>query len=229
MARSEVSGTSPQRRGLTWAVSLGAGIILAAILLFKHPSGAAANSEPADAPPEDEANASVWDRIGFAKHKTVAKATDPNAPKLDDVDKKTKAHAAKGAIVGEPTVIGSNLIEVSGKPVVLWAILSPNQNANCYTNGTPWPCGVESIKATNMAVRKHHLVACYDMGADDHNRMVGRCYVGIEDVGGMLVGTGWALADKDVDGAYLVQQSDAKFKRKGLWSSQFRLEEFSGY
>ena len=45
MARSDVTGVAPQRRGLTWAVSLGGGLILAAILLFKHPSGATAAEE----------------------------------------------------------------------------------------------------------------------------------------------------------------------------------------
>lgn len=227
MARSENNGLAPQRRGLTWAVSLGGGLILAAILLFKQPSGQA-TPQPADAG-DAPATSSIWDRIGFSKHQTAKATASPTAPRLDNVDKQTMALKDRGAIIGTPTILGANLIELNGKQIILWGILSPNQSASCYTNGAPWSCGVEAIKATNMALRSHRLVGCYDMGSADNNRIVGRCYVGIKDVGGELVRSGWALADKDVDGAYLADQSDAKFKRHGLWSSQFRLDDFSGY
>ncbi|MHB8447610.1 MAG: thermonuclease family protein [Rudaea sp.] len=227
MARSENNGLAPQKRGLTWAVSLFGGLILAAILLFRHPSATTTNA--GDDVAQDASSGSIMSRIGFTDHKTAAKTADPNAPKLDNVDKQTLQQKSKGAFVGEPAVLGGNLISVDGKPVILWGILSPGQGAYCYTNGKPWACGIESIKATNMAVRSHHLVACFDMGRSDDNRIVGRCYVGIRDVGGELVRAGWALADKDVDGAYLADQSDAKFKKHGLWSSQFSLSDFSGY
>ena len=229
MARSEGNGQGPQKRGLTWAVSLGGGLILAAILLFKQPSGATTNANMADDNSPDAVPTSIWERIGFTHHAATTKPADPNAPKLDNTDKQTLAQKNKGAFVGVPAVLGANTISVDGKPVILWGVLGPSQNAYCYTNGKPWACGIEAIKATNMAVRSHHLIACFDMGRTDDTQTVGRCYVGIKDVGGELVRSGWELADRDVDGAYLADESDAKFKRHGLWSSQFRMSDFSGY
>src|SRR5690348_9999514 len=102
MARSD-TGIAPQKRGLFFAVSLGCGLILSAILLLKQPSHAETKKGDAEDDSPAASTSSVWERIGFDKHKststTVAKMADPNALKLDNIDKQTQQHQAKGAIV----------------------------------------------------------------------------------------------------------------------------------
>jgi endonuclease YncB( thermonuclease family) len=225
MARSE-SGVAPHRRGLVWAVSLGCFLVLAAVLLF---TGKSKNADPDAAESDSAVTAnSVMNHIGNGARNTSASTTDTKSPNLDNVDKQTMANKAKGAIVGVPTILSSNSLSLNGQTFVLWAVLSPIQQATCYTNGRPWQCGIESLKATNQVLRSHQLAACFDMGFDERNRTVGRCVVGLEDVAGKLVRAGWALTDRDIDQAYSGDQSDARFKKKGLWSSQFRMEEFTG-
>jgi len=138
------------------------------------------------------------------------------------------ATKAKGAVVGTPKIVSANSVQINGQTFVLWAVLSPMTNATCYTNGQPWKCGVESYKALNQLISQHTLLGCYDKGVDASNRTVAQCYIGVEDIGGKLVRAGWALADLDIDHEYNGQQSDARSHRKGLWSSQFRMEEFMG-
>jgi endonuclease YncB( thermonuclease family) len=90
----------------------------------------------------------------------------------------------------------------------------------CAKDAKQWACGASSLLALRQFLGTHQ-VACYDKGTDALGRMVGRCFVAALDVGGGMVRDGWAVADVDESRTYAAQESDARFKKRGLWMGTF--------
>jgi endonuclease YncB( thermonuclease family) len=143
-----------------------------------------------------------------------------SAPTVDPTDAQTLEHRAKGAIVGYPSVVSANAMIVAGRNVVIWGIAVPTEVVPCAKDSKQWACGPASLLALRQFLGTHQ-VACYDKGTDSQGRMVGRCFVAALDVGGGMVRDGWAVADVDESRTYAPQESDARFKKRGLWEGSF--------
>lgn len=148
-------------------------------------------------------------------------------PPVDQTDKQTRENAKRGAIVGLPAVVSANSFQLQGRTVVLWGVAVPQSQVPCVTGQVSWSCGTESLTALRQFLGLHE-VACFDKGNDNAGRMVAQCFVGPLDVAGDLVRNGWAIADSNYTRAYTPQESDAKFKRRGIWTGTFDRSSFVG-
>jgi len=156
----------------------------------------------------------------------VTRQVAPAAP-VDPTDKQTRENAKRGAIVGLPAVVSANSFQLQGRTVVLWGVAVPQSQVPCVTGQVSWSCGTESLTALRQFLGLHE-VACFDKGNDNAGRMVGQCFVGPLDVAGDMVRNGWAVADSNYTRAYTPQESDAKFKRRGIWTGNFDRSTFVG-
>jgi endonuclease YncB( thermonuclease family) len=90
-------------------------------------------------------------------------------------------------------------------------------------SGVSWDCGAEATKEL-----KEHLmgqkVECSTKYRDRFKRMVAKCTVNGEDIGAWLVRAGMALDfQRYSDGAYAVQQNEARSRKVGIWKGEFEM------
>lgn len=236
--------TKPQNRGLFMAAILAGSAIFAFVAYQRWGGGEATSGPDSGVVAADER---LLDR--FEGTNTVGRAfrsvVEPAAPartavpdraaspaparrtELDITNERTRANVARGAIVGAPAVVSANSFLLNGREVVLWGIAVPDARVPCLTGTVNWYCGEQTLVALRRALGRYE-VACFDKGTDRAGRMVGKCIVGLLDVGAILVRDGWAVADDDVTGAYRAEESDAKFKKKGIWTGTFDRRSFVG-
>ena len=232
--------TKPQNRGLFLAALLASGAVFAFVAYQRWGGQAPIATGDAGVVAADEG---LLDRfegtnaVGRAFESVVDAdpaprrpvASAPERPKTaeDITNERTRANAARGAIVGQPAVVSANSFMLNGRQVVLWGIAVPDARVPCRTGSVDWYCGEQSLIALRRTLGRYE-VACFDKGTDRQGRMVGKCFVGLFDVGAVLVRDGWAIADTGITRDYSAEESDAKFKKKGIWTGTFDRRTFVG-
>ena len=104
--------------------------------------------------------------------------------------------------------------------VRLWGVDSPELRQNCVADGEIWRCGKEA-RARLRSIAGGDEVSC-DVKGRSYDRIVGRCFVGKEDIGEVLVGEGLAVEDARYSkGFYGVRQAEARRGRMGMWRGWF--------
>lgn len=100
--------------------------------------------------------------------------------------------AGQPEIVGIPRVIDADTLEVSGQRIRLGGIDAPEMSEECLrADGRRWACGVwatEQARAMLAGQRVH----CVDLGQRTYQRVVGRCYLGEQDIAVSLIEAGAA-------------------------------------
>ena len=66
-------------------------------------------------------------------------------------------------------------------------------------------------------------VSCSRKDKDMYGRSVSVCYVNGQDINGLLVERGWALAYRKYSKDYVNEENQAKNNNLGLWSGEFVL------
>lgn len=234
--------TKPQNRGLFLAVLLAGGAIFAfiahqrwggeAVSVEESGGGVVAADEQLldrfeGAPAVGRTFRSVVEPEAAPPRRAIDQAPVPRKSEADITNERTRANAARGAIVGLPSVVSANSFMLNGRQVVLWGVAVPDAQVPCLTGSVQWYCSEQSLLALRRALGRYE-VACFDKGTDRLGRMVGKCFVGLFDVSALLVREGWAIADTDITGDYRAEESDAKFKKKGIWTGTFDRRTFVG-
>ncbi|KZC32595.1 MULTISPECIES: thermonuclease family protein [unclassified Rhodanobacter] len=234
--------TKPQNRGLFMAVLLASGAIFAFIAHQRWGGESVTVEEGAGG--VVAADEQLLDRfegtpaVGRAFRSVVEPApaqprrapeqASPQRPTQEDItNERTRANVERGATLGLPSVVSANSFMLNGRQVVLWGVAVPDARVPCLTGSVQWYCGEQSLLALRRALGRYE-VACFDKGTDRLGRMVGKCFVGLFDVSALLVREGWAVADTDITGDYRADESDAKFKKKGIWTGTFDRRTFVG-
>ncbi len=130
------------------------------------------------------------------------------------------ATPALADVAGVASVIDGDTIEVHGQRIRLHGIDAPESRQLCRLDGKPWQCGKDAANALADKIARRP-VACEDLGRDRYKRIIGRCTVAGEDMGGWMVLQGWALAYRRYSLDYVDQEADAQATRRGIWASEF--------
>ena len=115
-------------------------------------------------------------------------------------------------------------LEEEGEGVVrkvrLWGVDSPELRQACVAEGEMWRCG-EEARARLRSMVGGDEVRCVVRGRS-YDRVVGRCFVGVEDVGEALVVVGLAVEDARYSGGfYGVREAEARTGGMGIWRGCF--------
>ncbi len=105
--------------------------------------------------------------------------------------------------------------------VRLWGVDSPELQQGCVAGGKVWHCGEEARAKLRSIVAGVDEVRCVVRGRS-YDRVVGRCFVGSEDIGEALVVGGLAVEDARYSGgAYGVREAEARMGAMGMWRGCF--------
>lgn len=130
------------------------------------------------------------------------------------------ASASPSELAGRVTVIDGDTIELGSTRIRLYGIDAVEGEQSCTTDGRAWPCGqyatgrMKSLTATRP-------VLCEARDTDVYGRTVAQCRVDGVDIAAAMVEDGWATALSHFTTQYVVLETLAKERRKGIWNSAF--------
>ena len=126
-------------------------------------------------------------------------------------------------LVGVPSVIDGDTIEIHGTRIRLYGIYAPESAQICFDgSGKKYRCGQRSSLALADFLDAHRPTSCIEIGRDQFRRMVAVCTAGGVDIAQWLVRHGYALDwPRYSDGYYAPAQAEARAAKSGLWIGSF--------
>ena len=120
-------------------------------------------------------------------------------------------------IRGEATVISGNEIRMGKRAVRLFGITAPGLDDMCTVGDAKIRCGIVAwAELIKLADGRH--ISC-DVETKNAEAIFATCYISEADLNEALVRSGWAKAVPEQTDRYVVDETDAKESRRGLWSN----------
>lgn len=137
----------------------------------------------------------------------------------------TACAPAPPTVQGRASVIDGDTLDLHGSRIRLWGVDAPESRQLCDTDAGPERCG--QIAANRLdAHMANRSIDCFEQDVDRYGRMVARCEIGGEDLGGWLVSEGLAVRYERYAGlAYLAEEISARRARRGIWRGDFQTPE----
>lgn len=129
---------------------------------------------------------------------------------------------AAADIIGRPTVIDGDTIEVRGQRIRLFGIDAPESSQRCTLDDKSYRCGQQSALALAEKIGAR-TVRCEKRDIDRYQRIVAVCHVGSEDIGNWLVKQGWAVAFRKYSLDYVSAENEARVAKRGVWRGDFEM------
>ena len=124
-------------------------------------------------------------------------------------------------LVGRASVLDGDTFKINNIPIRLHGIDAPETNQSCHDqDGKSYRCG-ELAKTQMVKYTKGKTVTCNINGRDRYKRLIGVCYAGNQDLNGLLVSDGLALAYRQYSKKYIEAENIAKLNKVGLWQGRF--------
>lgn len=132
-------------------------------------------------------------------------------------------NATAQPLVGVPSVIDGDTIEIHGTRIRLNGIDAPESAQMCLDgSGKKYRCGQRASLALADFLDAHRPTSCIEVGRDQFRRMVAVCTAGGVDIAEWLVRRGYALDwPKYSDGYYARAQAEARAAKSGMWIGSF--------
>ncbi|MFC3321310.1 thermonuclease family protein [Mesorhizobium cantuariense] len=126
-------------------------------------------------------------------------------------------------MVGVPSVVDGDTIEIHGQRIRLNGIDAPERAQLCLDAGRKnYRCGQKASLALADFLNAHRPISCIEVDRDQFRRMVAVCTAGGVDIGEWMVRKGYALDwPKYSDGFYVRAQTEAKAAKRGMWARSF--------
>ncbi len=123
-------------------------------------------------------------------------------------------------VAGPARVIDGDTIEIAGQRIRLHGIDAPESRQTCRRDTVTWRCGVEAARALRLFIDGQR-VTCRERDIDRYGRIVAVCHAGGQDLNGLLVSEGMALAYRRYSTDYVGAEEAARAAGNGLWAGLF--------
>lgn len=136
----------------------------------------------------------------------------------------TSRSGAQELIVGRPSVIDGDTLDIRGTRIRLSGVDAPESDQLCEdAAGGSYRCGKTSAFALADWIGARN-VSCASEGQDQYGRTLARCRLGGADVGDWMVRHGHAVDYRRYSrGAYAAAEREARDGRRGVWAGRFTL------
>ncbi|MEE9139262.1 MAG: thermonuclease family protein [Alphaproteobacteria bacterium] len=128
--------------------------------------------------------------------------------------------ASHADMVGAPTVIDGDTLELQGRRFDLYGIDAPEIDQTCTAGDKSYPCGIVA-RAALMDLTAGASVECTVRAREEDGRTLATCLSDGYDLAEGLAHTGWGLADRKVTERYVPTESRARDAGRGLWRGTF--------
>ena len=124
-------------------------------------------------------------------------------------------------LAGRASVIDGDTFKINNIPIRLHGIDAPETDQYCQdADGKSYRCG-ELAKGQMVKYTKGKIVTCNVNSKDRYKRLIAVCYASNQDLNGMLVSDGLALAYRQYSKKYIEAENVAKLNKVGLWQGRF--------
>lgn len=125
------------------------------------------------------------------------------------------------ALAGELRVPDGDSLKIDGERIRLAGIDAPELGQKCKREGISYDCGITARDAL-LGLIGDSQVKCEKVATDRYRRTVARCFVNGEELGSLMVRSGWALDYRRYSkGRYAGEEEEARKARRGLWAGEF--------
>lgn len=124
------------------------------------------------------------------------------------------------ALVGVPTVVDGDTLELRGTRIRLHGIDAPESRQLCEAAGRSVRCGQRAALALDELIARR-TVRCEKKDKDRYGRIVAVCRLGTTDINGWMVAQGHALAYRSYSKDYVMEEEAARRARRGVWAGTF--------
>jgi endonuclease YncB( thermonuclease family) len=129
--------------------------------------------------------------------------------------------ASSDDVVGRASVVDGDTLDIHGQRIRLWGVDAPESAQQCYIDRQPWRCGQKASLSLSDHIGQQ-TVTCVERDRDRYGRIVARCSIAGQDIGGWLVSNGWALDYSNYSGGhYSSHQASAASAKLGIWRGEF--------
>jgi endonuclease YncB( thermonuclease family) len=126
-------------------------------------------------------------------------------------------------VVDSPSirVIDGDTIYIGNSKIRIFGIDAPELSQICFKDRKEVKCG-EASKVALMSLIKMGTLKCLILNKDRYKRDISTCAVDGNDIGRLMVSSGWALNYEPYSkGAYQNDELEARKEKRGVWSMQF--------
>jgi endonuclease YncB( thermonuclease family) len=126
-------------------------------------------------------------------------------------------------LVGAPSVIDGDTIEIHGQRIRLNGIDAPESAQLCLdAAGRKYHCGQVASLALADFLEAHRPTTCIEVDRDRFRRAVAVCTAGSIDIGEWMVRRGYAVDWPKYSGGFYVKvEIAARTSKRGLWAGSF--------
>lgn len=118
---------------------------------------------------------------------------------------------------GRAQVTDGDTIRIGDARIRLKGIDAPEMEQRCSRAGRSYACG-ETARRALIDLLSGENVRCRPAGRDRYRRILARCTVNGNDIGTLMVESGWAVSyGRDYD----AEEARAQERRAGLWEGAF--------
>ena len=131
--------------------------------------------------------------------------------------------AAAEPLVGVPSVIDGDTIEIHGQRIRLNGIDAPESAQICLDVArNKYRCGQKASLALADFLEAHRPTSCIEVDRDQFRRTVAVCTAGGIDIAEWMVRKGYAVDwPKYSAGFYVKAESAARTAKRGMWAGSF--------
>ncbi len=136
----------------------------------------------------------------------------------------SSAPVAAETIFGAARVVDGDTLAIGDERIRLFGIDAPEHDQSCDRGGQSWACGQAAARVLAAVVGQIRLV-CEVQDRDRYGRAVSVCHAGQTDVGEAMVVQGAATAYRRYSMRYVVAETEARAKGRGIWGGAMQSPE----
>ena len=127
------------------------------------------------------------------------------------------------ALVGTPTVIDGDTLEIHGHRIGLHGIDALESHQECTrADNTLWRCRQQAALALSDHIGRTS-VRCEPRGHDRYAHVTAVCLSGADDLNRWMVAIGWAVAYQKYSLDYVADEERAHLAKVGVWLGTFEM------